>query len=515
MQCPECGTEVADDRSSCPACGTPFDEAGGSDSGVSGHSSGRAGAGQSGDAHGGQSTGGQPGGGQSTGGQPGGGQSVGGGPAGGQRPSGGASDPRDSGAGQTGGPSGQPSQPTQGPGQSTAGGQQRAGGGQVSGGGQQQYQQPQGSGSGFGDIYQAYLADLPVVGGIVAGVLIYIVGFVVTALVAFAASAPAPGPVDVSLELVAELFYNAQFTTLSSGDPTFSRLPATLGVSFVLVPWLLFVAGARFGRWHGYESIGLPEQVFAGATVVAGYLPAVAIGAAFMTPGDELFPPDYASVLLFAGLLYPIVCGGVGGAVSYFFDEFGGLRAQTTGVLLGLTTLVLTYGVTFVSVDSSLHSEPIGLALVSGLSYIAGHLFAIDGDGGWFMLMLLPLVLVAIVGFLRARRARVTTWLDGVRAGGSFAFGYATAAFIALLLAAIASDFGPDLADEANVDTLAALAEISQSLTLETALTPPQFLEWFLVIGVGYPLIIGGLAGAGHVLIQRTLTDNANETPSN
>lgn len=494
MQCSECGTAVADDRPSCPACGAPLDAADGTDSGGSGRPSQQPDAGQAGGAHGG---------GKSPAGRP-----SGDGHASDLRQTGGAGDRSGEEPRHHGGGSRQPTQPTQGPGQA-------AGGGQISGGGQQQYQRPRGSGSGFGDIYRAYLADLPVVGGLVAGVLIYIVGFVVTALVAFAASAPAPGPVDVSLELVAELFYNVQFTTLGRGDPTVSRLPATLGVSFVLVPWLLFVAGARFGRWHGHESIDAPEQVLAGATVVVGYLPAVAIGAAFMTPGEELFPPDFASVLLFAGLLYPIVCGGAGGGVSYFFDEFGGLRAQTTGVLLGLTMLVLTTGVTFVSVDSSLHSEPIGLVLVSGLSYVAGHLFAVDGDGGWFMLTLLPLVLVALVGYLRARRAGVTTWLDGVRAGGAFAFGYATAAFVALLLAAIVSDFGADLASEANVDVLAALTAVSQALTLETGLTAPQFLEWFLVVGVGFPLVVGGLAGAGHVLVQRALTGSANETPSN
>jgi len=507
MHCPQCGTEVADDRSSCPACGAGLADGAGGGHGGDGQSDGRPGSGQPGGQPGGQSGGGQPESGQLGGGQPGGGQPGSGQPGGGQP---------------TGGAGGQPTQPTRGAGQAGPGGQggrPQAGGGQgavqggqqaVGGGGQQQqqYQQPSGgSGTGLRDFYDAYVADLPIAGGAVAGVLVYVVGFVITAAVAAIVIEASGGSAD--LEAVSEPFYNAHFTTLTSSDPNYEVFPATLGIAFVAIPYMLFITGSRFGRWHSYEGIELPEQVLAGAAVVVGYLPAVAIGTAFLTPGSDTFPPNYAGVLIIAGLLYPVLCGGFGGLVTYVLDEYASLRARVSGNLTALFVFLLTFGVTYMAVDSSVQ-EPVPLALATGFSYIAGHLFAVDGDGTLFLVMLVPLVLVAAVGYLRARRSGAEEWVDGLRAGSSFAFGYAPITLIALVVTAVVVDFGGEIATELGVSELPlVVAEVGSQLTLESQLTPPQFLEWFVVVGILYPLVIGGIGGALHVLIQRTISNRA------
>ena len=508
MHCPQCGTEVADDRSSCPACGAELaDRAGGGHSG-DGQSDGQPGSGQPG-GHDEPAGGGQAGGGQSGGGQAGGANP--GGQAGGGQP-----------GGQAGG--GQPTQPTRGPGQAGPGGQggqqPGAGGGQqvqggqaaVGGGGQQQqqYQQPSGgSGTGLRDIYDAYIADLPIAGGAVAGVLVYVVGFVITAAVAAIVIEASGGSAD--LEAVSEPFYNAHFTTLTSSEPNYEVFPATIGIAFVAIPYMLFIVGARFGRWHSYEGIELPEQVLAGAAVVVGYLPAVAIGTAFLTPGSDTFPPNYAGVLIVAGILYPLLCGGFGGLVTYFLDEYASLRARVSGNLTALLVFALTFGVSYIAVDSSAQ-EPVPLALTTGFSYIAGHIFAVDGEGTLFLVMLVPLVLVAAVGYLRARRSGAEEWVDGLRAGSSFAFGYAPITLIALILTAVVTDFGGEIATDLGIGELPlVLAEVGSQLTIESQLTPPQFLEWFVVIGILYPLVVGGIGGAIHVLIQRTISNRAAE----
>ena len=484
MRCSDCGTEVADGWSTCPACGVSLSDRTGETATGAGRRSGNT------------RSGGRPGG-------RGGGEPTQPAQASGQ-PTNEHGQPSAGGHGQS---------QTGGHGQPQAGGQGPPGGsGQHETGAKAQYQQPQATASGLRTLYDTYLADLPVAGGLVAGALVYLVGFVVTAAVGFAVVEAAGGTAD--LDVVAELFHNAHFSTLTGLDVSYSGLPATLGLAFVFLPYMLFVSGARFGAWQAYDGIGLTEQVLAGTTVVVGYLPAVAVGAAVLSPGSDPFPPNYAGILLVAGVLYPLICGGIGGATSYFFGEFGGLRARATGALTGVAVAGLTVAAVFVSVDAGAQSEPLALGLVSAVAYVAGHLFAVDGDGAWFTVVLVPLVFVAGVGYLRARRSGVTEWVDGIRAGGSFAFGYSVVTLVALVVLSVFTDFQAEIAGELGGETLAVFADASQQATLSAALSPPQFLEWFVVIGVLYPLVIGGGAGMLHVLIQRTLSDDASR-PSN
>jgi hypothetical protein len=280
MRCSQCGTEVADGLASCPACGVPFDDA-----------SRPAGA-----------PGGQP---TSPEGQ------QHGQPAQSARGTGSAPE----GTGEEADPGGQGSLPGDSRAEPTQQPRQRG--------------QSRGATNGLDALYRASLSDLPVLGGLVAGALVYVVGFLVTAAVGFVVVEAAGGNID--LDTVSELFYNAQFTTLTDRDVPFSQLPATLGVVFVFVPYMLFVAGARFGHWQAAEGVEPVEQVLAGVTVVAGYLPAMVIGTALLSPGPDPFPPRYASILVTAGVCYPFVVGA-GGGLSHLLVQrtLTGSASETT-----------------------------------------------------------------------------------------------------------------------------------------------------------------------------------------
>ena len=86
---------------------------------------------------------------------------------------------------------------------------------------------------------------------------------------------------------------------------------------FFLVP-VTVLAGAGYGlvQWTPVPSARAAAKL--GGSVVAGYLPIAVLGAVLFTSGSGIeastvLEPDLATALVFAGLLWPLLFGAIGG----------------------------------------------------------------------------------------------------------------------------------------------------------------------------------------------------------
>jgi len=175
-------------------------------------------------------------------------------------------------------------------------------------------------------------------GGLVYGVIAYVVGFVVTvALFAWAvaqkggvtlgdvtAGGTIEGSVESVLAVLGWLFFSVHGVTIRrqrGGESVvvdvFGVLRIDQPVLFRLVPAvLLFLAG--FVVAHRVSgALSLPASALAGASVVVGYGLLVALGTvAFAVEfGGVRYQPVQSTAILLAGLAYPLACGGAGGLV--------------------------------------------------------------------------------------------------------------------------------------------------------------------------------------------------------
>ena len=125
------------------------------------------------------------------------------------------------------------------------------------------------------------------------------------------------------------LFYNAHFVDVS--------VPSLIGAArsvnfvsqadggtylFVVPPVLLVIAGLAAGRVAGASTP--VDGARAGALLTAGYLPLAVIGGFLfrVSVGDGAsVAPDLITVVLLAGLVYPIAFGAIGGAVSSVLSD--------------------------------------------------------------------------------------------------------------------------------------------------------------------------------------------------
>lgn len=176
--------------------------------------------------------------------------------------------------------------------------------------------------------------------GAVAGLAAYVVGYVLT----YAWRAPAVdgslrGP-NVLAQLlgietiptwkgVAWLFYGAHGVATRFSRPGGSTAlvnlveqsgDGTVALVYVLVPVLLLLAGAVTAWVAGADAP--VEGALAGTTVVVGYLVLAAVGTVVFAHGvgdtGTTIAPDPVTGVLLAGAIYPLVFGGVGGAVSSY-----------------------------------------------------------------------------------------------------------------------------------------------------------------------------------------------------
>ncbi|WP_435333556.1 transporter [Haloarchaeobius sp. TZWWS8] len=90
---------------------------------------------------------------------------------------------------------------------------------------------------------------------------------------------------------------------------------------YVVVPLALVAAGFVAARRSGHTG-DLSDAIVSGSLVAPGYLPQVVLGAvlfAHATDGSSLSIPLVEAVVV-AGVVYPLICGGVGGLVAHLVE---------------------------------------------------------------------------------------------------------------------------------------------------------------------------------------------------
>ena len=176
-----------------------------------------------------------------------------------------------------------------------------------------------------------------VVLGTLAGALSWVVGFLLTSLIV------APTLNDSTLNRVIEgldgslptldvvgwAFYNAHFVDVlvrggPLGESAFSLVGGQNGFTPLLyaVPVaLLLAAGLALARYQRVES---PSQgALTGLTVLPGYL-LLSVAGAFvveLTAFGLHVGPDLVMAALLAGLVYPVLFAGAGGAIGGFLEQ--------------------------------------------------------------------------------------------------------------------------------------------------------------------------------------------------
>ncbi len=178
---------------------------------------------------------------------------------------------------------------------------------------------------------------LPVVSGAVAGALSWIAGFLLTYLVV------APSLTDSTLNRVLEgldgslptfdvvgwAFFNAHFVEVRLqggllGESAFSLVGGQDGFTpllYVVPAALLLAAGLALARYRQVES---PSQgALTGLTVLPGYL-LLSIAGAFVfdvTAFGLEAGPDLVMAAVLAGVVYPVLFAGAGGALGGFLER--------------------------------------------------------------------------------------------------------------------------------------------------------------------------------------------------
>lgn len=171
--------------------------------------------------------------------------------------------------------------------------------------------------------------------GALGGALAYLINYLIT----YVWKAPAVADALRGINLIASflgvdaipawrgvgwLFYNAHFVRTrvpGPGSPSFVDFLAETAngwLLMVIVPIVIVVAGAAVAYRNDADVAG--RAAIHGAAVGIGYLPLAAAGTlVFAQPIADTgarIAPDLLPAVLVAGLLYPIVFGGIGGALS-------------------------------------------------------------------------------------------------------------------------------------------------------------------------------------------------------
>lgn len=184
--------------------------------------------------------------------------------------------------------------------------------------------------------------ELPVGTGAAAGVGAYLLGYLVTyvwqsdnvremmrginVFLEFFGGEPIP-----AWKAVGWLFYNAHFVAVT--HPTFgpgraSRNFIASGDAPVLLYAVPLVLVATIAAVVAYtaDADGPVAGGLAGTTVAVGYLPLAIVGVVLFraTRGDATIAVDPVTGVLLAGLVYPLVVGGIGGVLGSAFVSGNG-----------------------------------------------------------------------------------------------------------------------------------------------------------------------------------------------
>ena len=183
---------------------------------------------------------------------------------------------------------------------------------------------------------------LPILRGAVVGALAFVAGYALTLVLARVAGG-LTGARD-PFGLAGLVFYSTQLVSgtvaLPTGPESFNALhdiTSTIPkLVYYVVPVAVLVGGGYLlvSRLAAGGDLSRRAGARAGATLVVGYLPFVAVGAVLFTTRFRLsdpfrtvvLSPDPVSAVVLAGLVYPLALGALGGylAVAYPRDRFAG-----------------------------------------------------------------------------------------------------------------------------------------------------------------------------------------------
>lgn len=180
-------------------------------------------------------------------------------------------------------------------------------------------------------------SDVPVsgrdvAGGVGAGIAAYVLGYLVTyvlhrssieedisvfnTIVSLFGGDPIP-----AWQGVGWLFYNAHLVdTVIGSDQTSNIIASTDGATFTLlyaVPIVLLFAGGAALAVFSNPSSPL-DGTITGMQTVLGYFPLAVIGVFVFaySVADTTVQPDLITAVLLAGIVYPLLFGGLGGTVA-------------------------------------------------------------------------------------------------------------------------------------------------------------------------------------------------------
>ena len=170
---------------------------------------------------------------------------------------------------------------------------------------------------------------LPFVQGAIFGALSFVGGYLVTMVLVLAVEAEEIA--DELIEVSGWLYYNAQFVDIeqSAGGETQSANYVTSDVVALELPSLVYhlipvvallLAGIVVARRAGAADV--TEGAMAGATLVAGVAVLAVLGSFLFTITESTFGVSVETglplveSLIFVGIGYPAIVGGIGGAVG-------------------------------------------------------------------------------------------------------------------------------------------------------------------------------------------------------
>lgn len=184
------------------------------------------------------------------------------------------------------------------------------------------------------------LRNLPVVGGLVYGVVSYVVGLVLTVVLALGVitgETPADAyAIDAGPYGVGWLFYSVhnvgivfdfggETETVNFLEQAYAATvdPSIPKIAFYLVPVVvLFVFGLVLALQASYDSVpsGI-DGAKAGASIAVGYLAMTILGAVVVfsvspesaAQASGSIQPQLGSAVVLMGVLYPVAAGGLGG----------------------------------------------------------------------------------------------------------------------------------------------------------------------------------------------------------
>ena len=272
--------------------------------------------------------------------------------------------------------------------------------------------------------------------------------------------------------------------------------PATLfGLLYLLPPLFLYTAGKAVSTWVP-ETEDVARGLLNGTTVVLGYLPVVLV-TLLLVPGDVV-QIRLATPLLLAGIVYPLLFGGLGGLAQYHYPADARRVGVGYGVVLLVAVALLLFLWSFVVAGSLTIADRLVLTtLLLGAVQAASGLGTLAGAA--------PLVILAglaalATGFVRTLRADPDqTLFEGVTRPLTAAWTYGLG--LAVVVTAIPVFADGYAAAELRLGSL--VADTAASFAAAHLATNGDFAVLVVVGTVLYPVVLGGLGGLAAGLYRR------------